>query len=257
MNEKTRRFGFKKPPVVELVMGLGLEDNCLSSLDIYNIFQSIKTDYPVIEEYNALTSIIENTSGPTSYIQPQLNSFRKQFIGQNEDKLLQLQNNRIIFNWRKFTTQSPVDYPKFEPVQEEFYKLIERVKGVKDFMGSIIQQEITFYDHINLNDLFLSADQMQNALSIFNFNYPSKYLQFSLLYNKPELNGVLTFNCSSASSIDNNDPILVLETTIRGFQGNTLTDIKDWFNTSHDHLVEFFVEILSEHTKEKLGFSIN
>jgi hypothetical protein len=69
--------------------------------------------------------------------------------------LLQLQNNRICYNWRKLSGQG--DYPKYETIWEPFITNVDKFKAFISENGigelGITQYELTYFNHITKNDI--------------------------------------------------------------------------------------------------------
>lgn len=253
----TSNVAFTQPPVVELVMGITLQPGFFSGNDYVTIYDLLKEKYPIIEEHPQILTIIESVEGQAKHNIPQSTESRKQYISKNGDRLVQIQNDRVVFNWRKYTNQSVVEYPKYDTVRDEFISVLTAISSQYNIIPAIIQHEITFYDHLDLKSLDLTVATMFSALSIFNINHIPKFAQFKIQIPVESLNAVQSFNCTSGSKTESHEPIIVLESTNRGHTTPDLKSIIDWFNASHNSLVEFFVTILSEHTKTKLGYTNN
>lgn len=82
---------------------------------------------------------------------------------ENGDRLLQVQNSRIHYNWRK----RDVEYPHFGPVFDEFNKHLEAFKAFVSNAGlkpvELNQWEVTYIDAIPSGSLWNSPGEFASA----------------------------------------------------------------------------------------------
>jgi uncharacterized protein (TIGR04255 family) len=97
------------------------------------------------------------------------NPVRLQIISESDDRVIQLQNSRFVYNWRK----KDAHYPRFDALYPEF---MEKLRGFRDFLRkaelediSPNQWEITYVNHIPKGELWESPADWHNL-------FPGLYL---------------------------------------------------------------------------------
>jgi uncharacterized protein (TIGR04255 family) len=92
------------------------------------------------------------------------NPIRLQIISESDDRVIQLQNSRFIYNWRKKEAR----YPRFDVLYPEF---MEKLQGFRDFLRtaglediSPNQWEITYVNNIPKGELWNSKEDWHNVL---------------------------------------------------------------------------------------------
>lgn len=126
---------FDAPPVAETSVGIqfdGLEG--YTTLTAATYWDRIRSRYPKLEEHPPLDPVFE-TFGPTNsqpgqvqvqvlqgVIQP-----RVWFVNNDGDELVQLQKDRLFFNWRRLDSSQP--YPRYARVREELKSSLAELEG--------------------------------------------------------------------------------------------------------------------------------
>ena len=96
----SNKLEFTDAPIIELVCGVQFDGIVFSPQDIFGIYGMIKKDFPNIQQNSPLPSIIEKPDSPT--VTRALAGFhtRTFFINEGNNKLLQIQPDKVFFNWR-------------------------------------------------------------------------------------------------------------------------------------------------------------
>lgn len=151
-------FGF--PPVSEMTMGFmfdALRD--YNSILAAQYFEQVRREYPKVEEHPALTPTFETFGGGAMQeLQIELlpASMQSRFFFLNDDRseLLQLQRDRLHFNWRKLD-QDRV-YPRYPPLRRKFLEAWDELDrwAEENAIGSILptQCEIAYVNTLRLVD---------------------------------------------------------------------------------------------------------
>lgn len=146
---------FDRPPVVEVSVGVQFEPQpALRSFEIGGLRETWRDQYPVVEEQPPLPPAIELEPGAFPnfqvFVGPQ--STRLWFISPDRASLVQLQPDRLHFNWRESEGSSD-GYPEWDQVREVFVaRLVETLEWVAGTSGGppppITQVEITYINAI-------------------------------------------------------------------------------------------------------------
>lgn len=239
-------------PIKEVVIGAQFNGRLINYECIYQFYNLIKDKFPTIKENPILPAIIEKLDIPSeTKILPGFNS-RKFFINENGSKLIQLQGDRLLFNWKK--TNSDEEYPHFDSVYKEFNSVLQEVNKICKIIDKINQVEVTYLDHVPLSDFEKKSFNPLNIFNLINIKEEDelKHLKLELGYPISDLNGVLNINLNSATKSNNTEKIFVLESTCRGALGKK--DLDTWFKNAHQILLQSFRNIITENAKNKWGF---
>jgi uncharacterized protein (TIGR04255 family) len=120
---------FERPPVTEVYLSIQFGSlTGFRSGHVGLLWSKFRDQYPKILEQMPLQPVFESFGAPTeptpSGFQIQVESLlappvsRYWFLDDNEDELIQIQQDRIIHNWRK--TREDQVYPRYEVVRDKF-----------------------------------------------------------------------------------------------------------------------------------------
>lgn len=115
---------FSAPPVVEVVLGLQFEPiRGFRQAHFGMYWEMIREDYPLTVDHGRLETRVEplegKRPGPTFQVE-MLDSpptHRTWFMSDDDERLIQLQDDRFIHNWR----HRGGPYPRFERLKEQFW----------------------------------------------------------------------------------------------------------------------------------------
>lgn len=243
---------FRNSPLNEVVLGMQFNGATFSSNNIIDIIEIFNKEFPEISENPPLPSIVESPTMPR--IERFLNSFfsRKFIIHRNKNKLIQVQLDRLLFNWRK--EDAKLDYPRFENVYSDFENIYDKINSELELQitSKINQYEFTYVDHIYLDSFDLESYTLKKVLNILDKISNIKDLNIAYSIPKEELGGVLTTSIKSAKSKKDNRKLFVLENTCRGFDPTITMD--DWFAKAHKNLLDNFINIITDEAKKVWEF---
>ena len=241
---------FKNAPIAEVVVGAQFEEFVFGSGFIFNFYQKNKNDYPIVREDALLSSVIERMEGPDQHKILNTQNSRKLFFNTNETKLIQLQPDRLLFNWRK--TSDDEEYPHFDSVFKEFKKIYDGLVN-EDLQQKINQLEMTYVDHFLMEDFKqndYNPSQVLNIIDLTTFD-EVKSIEQNISFPVRNLNSNIHLNIRSATRKNDQKKILRMDTTCRGAPGNK--DINNWYEEAHDKLLELFSHITTDKAKTKWG----
>jgi len=179
-------------------------------------------------------------------------SERLQIVSSDEQRMIQLQDNRFAFNWRK---QGDSGYPSFDSLYPEFIKYFSAFSQfAKDLEGAdleINQWEITYVNNIEKGQLWDSVSDWNSiipAVSIpkaFNSNVESVHSEWRHVIG--DKRGRLYISAAHARVGVASAESLLLQLVARGpidkERGFTL---EDGFKLGHEVIVKTFADITSE-----------
>lgn len=151
---------FRFPPVNEMTMGFMFEAlPGYNSIVAAKFFDRIRQEYPKVEEHPPLSPTFETFGGGTTpefqiELLPAAVDSRLFFVNADGSELLQLQRDRLHFNWRR-AGQDRV-YPRYPPLRRKFVQAWDRLDewAQELAVGSIVpsQCEIAYVNTVQLVD---------------------------------------------------------------------------------------------------------
>lgn len=153
---------YAAPPVVETSVGIQLDGlHGYNSLAVAAYRSEIISEFPLLEELAPLDPAYE-TFGPgdSRLAQPQIQLIagavqpRFCFIAANGSELVQIQRDRLFYNWRK--TQKGEAYPRYLHVRQRLQSQLGRLSdwAKKERIGEPVptQCEVIYVNRIPLSD---------------------------------------------------------------------------------------------------------
>lgn len=153
---------FERPPVVEVSVGYlfaGLQN--YSSLRVAKFHAALADRFPVAEEHAPLSPTFE-TFGPPEAGAPQIRfemvagalSPRYFFVSEDQADLIQVQGDRLHYNWRK--TAPDKEYPRYPYIRSHFDQAWEALRNwaADERLGepTVTQCEVVYVNRIPLRD---------------------------------------------------------------------------------------------------------
>lgn len=127
MTTKERTLAlFSEPPIVETVLGVQFVPLKGFGLQHFGLFWAkVREEYPNFVPQPSLPRIIEKfeekiVSKPEIKVSlpGQIPDFRAWYLNHSETRLIQIQSDRFLYNWKKVKENET--YPQFDTIQPEF-----------------------------------------------------------------------------------------------------------------------------------------
>ena len=253
---------FDRPPVVETV--LSVQFHALKELAVphFGLFwQRIRNTYPNFQVQPPINATMEKFGGQSL---PQLTiaveefsspPVRCWFITQDGKRVLQIQNDRFIYNWRK--TRHDDEYPRYGSIrlafEAEWNHFCKFLEDEKLGLPEPNQCEVTYINHIEQLD---SAGQPIALSTIFPCwaGIPSEgflpdpvTVASTTVYDMPHNRGRLYIEFKPAIRHADGKRIIVLTLTARGAPASPkTTDVLAWFDLGREWIVRGFADFTSD-----------
>jgi uncharacterized protein (TIGR04255 family) len=253
VNMQRLKPDFDNPPVVEVA--LAIEFIPLKGLDIpkavlfwqqslpeYAIFQ---VQPPIINPNTALIGMAGQL--------PQ----RCWFMDQSGARLVQIQHDRLIYNWRK--TDAAEAYPHYGPVRDAFlhiWRRFGRFLEEQKLEGPKVQQcEVTYIDHLDLQPVAKLGDVSPLfAGSMEKFLPGTALVNFSTAFLLPDNEGQLTIGLQSARRNADDKALYQMTSTVRlPLASPGLSDVQKALDSGHQWSVDAFTGFISTKLQDSWG----
>lgn len=145
------RVDFEAPPVNEVVFSVQFATDVVDEVFAVGVFRPlIEVDFPGLAKHPPLPPAREDFGPPSSPV-PEIRmlemppTHRYWFVSGDGTRLLQLQGDRFILNWRQ--QDGATDYPRYESLRPEFQKQYTSLIGL---LGGVDPEwcEISYINHI-------------------------------------------------------------------------------------------------------------
>lgn len=257
---RRRRVDFRKPPVIETILGVQFVPLRALSLPYIGLYWSeIRNQYPTHEVKPPLSSVTEDFSFPPTpakvgiEITEEPPDVRFWFIDQASTHLIQVQRDRFIRNWRK--SEPPHhEYPRYDDLRPRFEQDWRGFVAFLEREGlgtpEVNQCEVTYINHIELGLGWETLADVHRVLTMLKrpeqqeFLPEPEMLTVSARYVMAERRGRLHVAATPAIRRQDGNQVMQLTLTARGRpKSSRLEDIVAWFNLGHDWVVHGFVDL--------------
>ena len=178
---ETAPVTFRSPPVIEVALAVQFQPGVFDTTRILGQFWPlVREDYPRLEQQPALPpQTVE--FGPTPPVQVEMlpgpPAPRFWFLTEGGERLLQVQPDRVIFNWRK--TSDTDQYPRYRELRPEFERHFNALLGLltEEERSGLRPTwcEVTYVNHI-LGDNFGRSPSLGEVLTVVEDPTPSQSL---------------------------------------------------------------------------------
>lgn len=256
---------FNKPPINEVAICVVFNKiDGFQAVHFGEFWAKIRENFPKVQDVAPLKNVTD-LDGQTIEVQfsstPPLP--RVWFEGTTRHELIQLQDDRIIFNWRKLDDGQ---YPRFEKVFKSFKKywglFVQFVEESELGNISIVQCDLTYINIISLNKNPLTVGDLANVFNgqalIGNkdcFLPSSTGFNWQTFYPFPDDQGSLNISAMSARTQSAQPLVVRLDMVARGTphgKDNIEDGLEEWFNMAHLWIVNGFVAITTEKAQQDL-----
>jgi uncharacterized protein (TIGR04255 family) len=260
---------FERPPVVEVACAVQFAGPLVDDQSALNGFwPRIREKYPNLVMQPALPPMREDF-GPASGVSFQLLgqiSPRYWLASADQADLVQIQADRLAFNWRKEPLPgiSVGDYPRYPHIRERFREALAELLAEADARGTTAPPnwcEIAYINHIPAmvdgRKLGLASIlRLVNDVPLHQLPEPedSAFLQRYVLTRDGSPYGRLHINASAAFTLPNQELTYVLTFTVRGLvSGEAQEDVLHFMDDGRDLIIHAFQDATHVEMHEEWG----
>lgn len=250
---------FEAPPVAEVVLAVRFES--LESFRAAHIgrFWSVLPDFTETEDHAELNLTIEKL-GPSippvpSFELIETPRFRSWLKTPDGTRIVQIQHNSFVYNWRRAETQGP--YPHYDAVRAEFRETFGKFLAFteNEGLGKVkpVQCEVSYVNHVQKSHARIAdVVNLWQASSGMSFLPSQEDARFSTRYVIPDpdgsggLLGRLIVSLQPAFLKASGGQVLNLSLVARGrpmAQKDLPEDILAFFDLAHEWIVRGFTEV--------------
>jgi uncharacterized protein (TIGR04255 family) len=256
---------YDNPPVAEVacsVIFCSLKD--LLSPHIGLLWQQFQTKYPQFQDLPPISPSIELFDSQEFNIEMEFTSIpplpRAWFIGEDNSKVVQVQRDRLVHNWRKVNSQS--EYPRYVEIMQGFQECLSIFESflMQQRLGSIQmrQYELTYVNRIPKGCGWSRIEEISNIFPDITWKTNSsrflsdpKSISWSSVFDIP--NQVGRLHVSVNPIIVEGEISLSFELTVRGIKGHESRDqLGGWFDIAHEWIIRSFSDLTNESVQKEI-----
>ena len=262
-----KRPSFKRPPLGEVVCGVQFRPLALFQAPHYGLYwQAIRADFPTSRTVLPLGNSFQMVQNEPAEITVQLGAPdmpRVWFISADEACLIQVQQDRFLFNWRDGAGIN--EYPRYPTVIKRFKRLFA---GFKDFLKkneigepTLTGTEMSYINNIKPGEGWNQLSQVGTVFPDFSWREGARFLAppdaFNFRSNHALPAGRLHVAIQTAKTKDNPQHIR-FDLTARA----ALADIEDgdvwpWFDQANDSIVKAFIDLTAKSMQTNVWQRVN
>ncbi len=250
---------FERPPVVETALGVEFLSMPGWTPSHFAVFaREVQSEYPRVEIRDDVISSTIERFGPEARRPPEFRAellshmpMRWWYVDDARGRLLQLQTDRFVHNWRKPSPEAA--YPRYPETRTMFKSAWERFLAFLSAQGldspTVVQCQVDYINHLEKGDGWQSPADMSNVSRLLgavqgDFLPTPDVLLLAARYVIPPEQGRLHVTLQPALRNVDQVEILQLSLTARGRPASSTTDdILKWLDTGHEWVVRGFVDV--------------
>lgn len=249
---------FEHPPVVEVVCGVRFEPiPGLSSGHIGQLWTRFGDEFPLTADRHALPAV-QTGPGPQVTVSAAPTTPRVWFVSTDETRLIQVQQDRLIFNWRRGESAA---YPRYPAVYEEFCR---HLATFEDYLreantGPIcpMEYELSYLNRIQEDEVSSHLRDLGRVLPDLAWRAdPSRFLPApdhvagNLRFMLPEGGGSLQVTIDLVRRVETGARVLALDLRARAASGVRPRD--EWFALAHEWITQGFVDLTGPEMHDRI-----
>lgn len=245
---------YKNAPVSEVIFGVTFNHQVIDVEALFELRQIFKDEFPILELKNPLSdAYLEESKLVTEIEVDRVGPFRLRMRSTSSDWLIQMQLNKIYFNWIRKDSDEVGNYPGYNKIKERFKSILRIVLEESNTMKRDVDYfDLTYHDRLLWQNY---VDSLNNVDEIINLVVPKINTEedFNNLINKytyhaPSLDGYGILNLNTNTSIENQQ-ILKFEKILRGY--DKFENLENWFNKAHEQQLRAFKNTFTEKILEQ------
>ena len=246
---------YNTPPVNELVIGVRVTPLIRMRAEHVGLFwRRINKEFPNSEQVPPLGGDIMPIQGEFVPMP------RFWFISNDKARLIQLQRDRFLYNWRKTTPDAK--YPSYDELIEKFMTHYEHFRSFsRDYdLGDpdLVESELTYLNHLDERSEWLSITDTEKIIKGFSlitgadvFEKPSE-INNTNIFTIGEGGGALSVKLQTVRRRADGKAILIFELTNRGPGEAVIRQgLREWLDHAHVRIVLTFESMTDEGIQDR------
>jgi uncharacterized protein (TIGR04255 family) len=250
---------YDQPPVSEVVCGVLFEPiEALLTPHIGLLWQRFQPDYPLCDDVAPIAASMEVFNNQDVESEFEFTNIlplpRVWFISSDETKVVQIQRDMLIHNWRKVSADS--EYPRYgnliEGFQEHLMNFNSFLKEADLGQVQSCQYELSYVNQLPQGEVWETIEDIGKIFPDFKWQKSSsrflpkpQNINWTTTFDLPEEFGRL--HISIRTLVINNHLTILFQLTVRGIGSyNSVDSMQGWFDVAHEWIVQAFTDLTDE-----------
>lgn len=265
MPDATRKpVKFDRPPIVEVACGLSFElPKPLLTAHVGLYWSRVRDKFPNTTDNPPIAQAIEGplTVSPSFELQVlELAPLRRTFfVTKDGRKLIQLQDDRFLFNWKRIDDGD--HYPSYDLIIDDFHAAFADFIVFVGELGlgqpRVTQLELTYVNAIDTSERSASPSRLlidHLRSDTTRFLPEPELVNWQTAYQLPDGAGRLHTTAQTARRTSTGQPMVRLDLTARGSpKRQDIQARKEWFDLAHHWITQGFADITSPSMQQQWG----
>jgi uncharacterized protein (TIGR04255 family) len=253
---------FKNPPVNETALSIQFAPIQNFGIPHYGLYWTrIRQNFTRFEVQAPLDTVTEPLDG-SSRTQPRFGlqflaipDVRVWFVDSTGNRLIQLQRDRFIHNWRQLTGSE--EYPRYESVratlQTEWETFCTFLKSEKLGLPQVNQCEVIYVNHIEYGKGWSGHGELKKVIALWagigsgDFLPPPESVNMEVHYLLPDKLGRLHVSVAPVIRGRDSQEVLQVMLTARGApKSSSFDDVFAWLDIGREWVVKGFTDFTTE-----------
>jgi uncharacterized protein (TIGR04255 family) len=259
---------YARPPVVEVAVSVQFEELAGFRAVHFGLFwEKLRSRYPITEHHPPLASVVElfgsrGAKHASLSVESQFPVGRCWYLSDDKLRLIQVQPDRFVLNWRKLDTDTK--YPRYENLKKAFQSELALFLGfvAEQELGGFepTQCELTYVNHLPAGQGWQDLRDLPKIVAPWSGVTSEAHLpdiediRFAWQHRFDEDGapiGRVHVQLQSAFRVSNGARLLNLQLLGRGAPlGNGLDGVLAFTDRAHEWIVRVFTAITTEHMHE-------
>lgn len=257
---------FDEPPVAEVALSMQTAPTSgLQTAHMGAFWETaLRSHYPLTQDQPAAPPSVESfetTSwAPMVMFGVGVPMGRQWYLTADQTRLVQIQNDRLVLNWRRLQSQ---DYPHYDQLRAE----IERVAALwSDFLEArglprqpVVQADVTYINQIPIEAPLADLSDIGALLRVLRPDWPTQLgtpemvqLDQRFRLDGPGGKPARLYLTVAPGLLPGGADYLSLNLAIRGAPaGPTMADALAWMDFGHNQIINTFAAITTETMRQK------
>ena len=245
---------YDQPPVVEVALAIQFKSAIgFRSFDLGKVAACWSDRLPEVSERPPLGPMAVEFEGPTVAfkVSEETETPRLWLMNEQGSQLLQLQQDRLVVNWRRLPSDTP--YPHYGSIREFLVEAWNRLTAVVHDLGRTVPEpsicEVQYVNHLDKHSGWRSVGDTPAVIAPWDgsmsdgFLPPAREAGLSLLFELPDGRGWLAVDGRSGQ-LRHGRRAMTLNLVSRGHAASPdLAGVLDFMDLAHEWIVRGFTSI--------------
>lgn len=272
---QTELYSYERPPIREVVMAIEFAPLARWNVSHFGLFKEyVKELYPEFSVHPSFATDPEQFGPPKFGIfkmalrEAKPGDVRAWYQTSDKSRLVQIQPDRIITNWRRFDMTTP--YPRYDkpgagrPIREQFWDdwrlFTAFLKSQEIDAPRIVQCEMTYINDIARGEEWADFSDLHRIIAPWSGKFTTNDLPtpesvgMRLAYVLPNRDARLHVQITHAQRQEETKEIIQLRLTVRGVPISVEEpSVDNWFNEARRWIVLGFTDVTSPEAQKRWG----